>query len=66
MRKATTSQISRRTYVHRVRHSRCSYMYKAVCFHLEKHHGDPYEQERLQHLKDFLYRIILEYKYQID
>tara|TARA_Y100000004_G_scaffold142579_1_gene162163 strand:+ start:1223 stop:1435 length:213 start_codon:yes stop_codon:yes gene_type:complete len=42
-------------------------IYKAVCFHLEKWPGgDPYEQERLQHLKDFLYRIILEYKYQID
>ena len=38
--------------------------YKSVCVHLEKWvGGEPAEQERLYMLKDFLYRIILEYKY---
>jgi len=42
-------------------------IYKSVCFHLDKWpSGDPYEQERLTALKDFLYRIILEYKYKVD
>ena len=38
--------------------------YKSVCVHLEKWTGgEPAEQERLYMLKDFLYRIILEYKF---
>ena len=42
-------------------------IYKSVSFHLDKWTGgDPEEQERLQYLKNFLYRIVLEYKFQID
>ena len=44
-----------------------SSLYKSVCFHIEKWPGgDPLEQERLFAMKDFLYRIILEYKFAID
>ena len=39
-------------------------IYKSVSVHLDKWTGgDPEEQERLQYLKNFLYRIVLEYKY---
>jgi hypothetical protein len=39
-------------------------MYRSTSVHLEKWcGGDPYEQERLFLLKDFLYRIILEHKF---
>ena len=42
-------------------------VYKSICFHLEKWPGgDPYEQERLVMLKDFFYRMVLEYKFQVD
>ena len=42
-------------------------LYKSVCVHLDKWPGGhPDEQERLQFLKNFLYRIVLEYKFQID
>ena len=42
-------------------------IYKSVSVHLDKWTGgDPEEQERLQYLKNFLYRIVLEYKYKID
>ena len=42
-------------------------IYKSVSVHLDKWTGgDPEEQERLQYLKNFLYRIALEYKFQID
>ena len=39
-------------------------LYKSVSFHVEKWAGgDPQEQERIQYLKNFLYRIVLEYKF---
>lgn len=42
-------------------------VYKSICFHLDKWPGgDPYEQERLVMLKDFFYRMVLEYKFQVD
>ena len=42
-------------------------LYKSVSVHLDKWPGgDAEEQERLQYLKSFLYRIVLEYKFQID
>ena len=42
-------------------------LYKSVSVHLDKWPGgNPEEQERLQYLKNFLYRVVLEYKFQID
>ena len=42
-------------------------IYKSLQVHLDKWPGgDAEEQERLQYLKSFLYRIVLEYKFQID
>ena len=42
-------------------------LYKSVSVHLDKWPGgDPEEQERLQYLKNFLYRVVLEYKFQIE
>ena len=42
-------------------------VYKSICFHLDQWPGgDPYEQERLVMLKDFFYRMVLEYKFQVD
>lgn len=42
-------------------------LYKSVSVHLDKWPGgDPEEQERLQFLKSFLYRVVLEYKYSIE
>jgi len=39
-------------------------LYRSVSVHVDKWPGgDAEEQERLQYLKNFLYRIILEYKY---
>ena len=39
-------------------------VYKSVSFHVDKWAGgSPYEQERLHYLKNFLYRIVLEYKF---
>ena len=40
-------------------------IYKSVSVHLDKWPGgDPTEQERLDYLKTFFARIVLEYKYQ--
>jgi len=42
-------------------------LYKSISFHLENWDGtDEYENQRLNSLKDFLYRIILEYKFAIE
>lgn len=39
-------------------------LYKSVCFHLEKWSGGPAEeQEKLFYMKDWLYRMILDYKF---
>tara|TARA_Y100000592_G_scaffold87792_1_gene142812 strand:- start:5970 stop:6182 length:213 start_codon:yes stop_codon:yes gene_type:complete len=41
--------------------------YKSIAFHLEKWSGgEPEEQERLFMLKDFFYRMVLEYKYNLE
>ena len=41
------------------------FLYKSVCFHLDKWPGgDPGEQEHLSFMKDFLYRVVLEYKFE--
>ena len=42
-------------------------LYKSVAVHYEKWPGgDIEEQARLDYLKNFLYRIILEWKYEMD
>ena len=42
-------------------------LYKSVSVHYEKWPGgDIEEQARLSYLKNFLYRIILEWKYEMD
>ena len=42
-------------------------LYKSICVHYEKWPGgDIEEQARLSYLKNFLYRIILEWKYEMD
>ena len=42
-------------------------LYKSVSVHYEKWPGgDVEEQARLDYLKNFLYRIILEWKYEMD
>ena len=42
-------------------------LYKSVAFHYDKWPGGhPDEQARLDYLKNFLYRIILEWKYEMD
>lgn len=42
-------------------------LYKSVAVHYEKWTGgDIEEQARLSYLKNFLYRIILEWKYEMD
>ena len=42
-------------------------LYKSVAVHYEKWPGgDVEEQARLSYLKNFLYRIILEWKYEMD
>ena len=39
-------------------------LYKSVSVHLDKWpRGDAAEQERLSYLKNFLYRIVLEYRF---
>lgn len=41
-------------------------VYKALGFHLDKWSGnptDPYEQERIKYMRDFFYRMVLEYKF---
>ena len=41
-------------------------LYRSVSVHLDKWSGgDPDEQERLHYLKNFLYRVVLEYKYKM-
>ena len=40
-------------------------LYRSVCFHYEKWPGGhPDEQTHIAFMKDFLYRIILEYKFE--
>lgn len=40
-------------------------LYKSVCFHHEKWPGgDIEEQQGLTYMKDFLYRIVLEHRFQ--
>ncbi len=42
-------------------------LYRAVCKTIETWPGGhPLEQQRLAMLKDFLYRIVLEYKYKVQ
>ena len=42
-------------------------LYKSVAVHYEKWPGGhPDEQARIEYLKNFLYRIILEWKYEMD
>ncbi len=42
-------------------------IYQSVAFKYEKWPGGhPDEQARLAYLKDFLYRVVLEYKFNID
>ncbi len=42
-------------------------LYKSVAVHYDKWPGGhPEEQERIEYLKNFLYRIILEWKYEMD
>ena len=42
-------------------------LYKSVCVHVDKWSGGhPDEQARLHYLKNFLYRIVLEYKFNMD
>lgn len=42
-------------------------IYQSVAFKYEKWPGGhPDEQARLAYLKDFLYRVVLEYKFKID
>ena len=42
-------------------------LYKSVAVHYDKWPGGhPDEQARLDYLKNFLYRIILEWKYEMD
>lgn len=43
-------------------------LYKAVDYHLTNFPGsdDPHEKGRLVDMKDFLYRMILEYKFQVE
>ena len=43
-------------------------IYQSVAFKYEKwiKGGHPDEQARLAYLKDFLYRVVLEYKFKID
>ena len=44
-----------------------SLIYKSICVHLEKWPGgDAEEQERLVFLKDFFFRVLLEYRFKID
>ena len=41
-------------------------LYRAVCMLLRHAGGRPLEQQRLTAMKDFLYRIVLEYKYKVQ
>ena len=42
-------------------------VYKSIAFHYDKWPGGPAEeQERIHALKDFFYRMILEYKYHVE
>ena len=42
-------------------------VYKVIAFHYEKWPGgDAYEQERIHALRDFFYRMILEYKFHVE
>ena len=41
-------------------------LYKSISFQSEHFTGDENEKERVNALKDFLYRMILEYKFQVE
>lgn len=41
-------------------------LYKSILFQSENFAGDENEKERIDALKDFLYRMILEYKFQVE
>tara|TARA_A100001391_G_scaffold182201_1_gene148594 strand:+ start:889 stop:1101 length:213 start_codon:yes stop_codon:yes gene_type:complete len=41
-------------------------LYKSISFQSENFTGDENEKERVNALKDFLYRMILEYKFQVE
>lgn len=41
-------------------------LYKSISFQSENFTGDENEKERINALKDFLYRMILEYKFQVE
>jgi len=42
-------------------------LYRSVCHSVENWPDvRPLEKQRLQEMKDFLYRIVLEYKYKVD
>jgi len=44
-----------------------SQIHQALTYHSEKWYGnDIYEKQRIDELKDFFYRMILEYKFQVD
>ena len=41
-------------------------LYKSISFQSENFTGDENEKERIDALKDFFYRMILEYKFQVE
>lgn len=41
-------------------------LYKSILLQSENFTGDENERERIDALKDFLYRMILEYKFQVE
>ena len=45
-------------------------VYQSLSFHLERwvsgNVSDPYEQERIKHMRDFFYRMVLEFKFSVD
>ena len=42
-------------------------LYDTVCFKLEKWPGgDPIEQENLGFMKEFLYKVVLEYQFRVQ
>ena len=44
-------------------------VYQSLSFHLDRWPGnvsDPYEQERIKHMRDFFYRMVLEFKFSVD
>lgn len=44
-------------------------VYQSLSFHLDRWPGnesDPYEQERIKQMRDFFYRMVLEFKFSVD